>query len=100
MEVSGYFSLLVEEDLVSELTKERISKEGALTDLRKKMISLSSYVIDKGRSCKETSLDLRLELKLMVALRWTLSIIGEYIFSGEVSKLQRNITGEISIASF
>ena len=47
MEVSGYFSLLVEEDLVSELTKETISKEGALTDLRKKMISLSSYVIDK-----------------------------------------------------
>ena len=63
MEVSGYFSLLAEEDLVSELkklTKERISKEeeGALTDLRKKMISLSSNVIDKGRSCKETSLDL------------------------------------------
>ena len=53
----------MEEDLVSELvklTKERISKEeeGALTDLRKKMISLSSNVIDKGRSCKETSLDL------------------------------------------
>ena len=43
MEVSGYFSLLAEEDLVSELkklTKERITKEeeGALTDLRKKMI--------------------------------------------------------------
>ena len=63
MEVSGYFSLLAEDDLVSELeklTKERISKEeeGSLTDLRKKMMSLSSNVIDKGRSCKETSLDL------------------------------------------
>ena len=44
MEVSGYFSLLAEDDLVSELeklTKERISKEeeGSLTDLRKKMIT-------------------------------------------------------------
>ena len=63
MEVSGYFSLLAEDDLVSELeklTKERMSKEeeGSLTDLRKKMMSLSSNIIDKGRSCKETSLDL------------------------------------------
>ena len=61
MEVSGYFSLLVEEDLVSELeklTKERISKEeeGALTDLRKKMISLSANVIDKGRRRSDTYL--------------------------------------------
>ena len=45
MEVSGYFSLLAEDDLVSELeklTKERISKEeeGSLTDLRKKMMSM------------------------------------------------------------
>ena len=62
MEVSGYFSLLAEDDLVSELeklTKERISKEeSSLTDLRKKIMSLSSSVIDKGRSCKENSLDL------------------------------------------
>ena len=63
MEVSGCFSLLAEDDLVSELeklTKERISKEeeGSLTDLRKKIMSLSSSVRDKGRSCKETSLDL------------------------------------------
>ena len=44
---------------LEKLTKERISKEeeGSLTDLRKKMMSLSSNVIDKGRSC-ETSLDL------------------------------------------
>ena len=51
----GYFSLLVEEDLVSELeklTKERISKEeeGALTDLRKKMISLSANVFPLSAS--------------------------------------------------
>ena len=44
---------------LEKLTKERISKEeGSLTDLRKKMMSLSSNVIDKSRSCKETSLDL------------------------------------------
>ena len=44
MEVSGYFSLLAEDDLVR--VKERISKEeeGSLTDLRKKMMSLSSNV--------------------------------------------------------
>ena len=46
MEVSGYFSLLAEDDLVSELeklTKERMSKEeeGSLTDLRKKMMSFN-----------------------------------------------------------